>query len=370
MITIKHVKTLDGQTTHLQIASAKDYTLDADNRLLLLPGLIDSHISLGASNKDEWASAVKDLVRGGITTVLDIPSQDSPSNSKQDLEHKRHLIDERLSQLNIPLHYFLYHQGNSEFVEEMGLAKSLMIGSLLLLSHDYVLDEPSWDRIFQIAAWENIPLVINSRNENAWKEAPFKKTDETLLEKAIYYAEKHNAVLYVLNVATQNEVDLIIQANDRSLLIYAETTVQHLFPSNASQSDFLWNAINSGVIDIIGSGYHIKEQNQDRLITNGKNFDFLNPIFILPMLLSAYHEGKTTLETIVRLTRVNLYDIFRLERKDQDAVLVNLEEEQVVQRVNKTHSSEMKLKGWPVYTIVNGQIYNFSQSGNDFIHVE
>jgi dihydroorotase len=302
--------------------------------------------------------------------VLDSPSPDLPCENKQDLMQKRENVDQHLLDLHIPLHYLLYNKGNSKYIDEMGVEKSLIIGSMIVLTPDHeALEERFWNRIFQMAAWEDLPIVINSRDENSWQHAKFKGPDETLLEKAIYYAESQNARLVVLNIATPDELDLIEQARDRSLLIYAETTPLHLFPQEPSRVDFLWDALQRGAIDIIGSGYRSDVQDQERLLWSGENFDFSNPVFLLPLLLSAYHEGKMTLENIVRVTRGNLHDIFSLEKKDIDLVLIDLEEEHVVQRVSKNQSIEMKLKGWPVYTIVKGEIFTPSKGGVHLTHV-
>ncbi len=109
------------------------------------------------------------------------------------------------------------------------------MGNILLFNPDDSLDDDLWDRIFQISAWEDLPIIINSQSENTWQQVGFKAAGEVFLEKAIYYAERQNTRLYVLNVSTQEEIRLIQNARAKSLLIYAETTLAHL-----SRKDFLW----------------------------------------------------------------------------------------------------------------------------------
>jgi len=358
MTTFKNIKTLDGQILDLHIPSHSDQNIDAGGELLLIPGLIDPHISLGFLKNERWQFGVESAIRGGIATVLDIPSKDSSNASKHGMKHKKDDVDKQLIDLKMPLHYFPYVKGNSEHIENLGTQKDLTMGSLILFEReDNPLDDKAWNRIFQIAAWEDLPIIINSNNENTWKNARFKEPNESLLEKAIYYAEKQNTRLYVLNISNKDELKLIQGGKESSLLIYTETTPQHLFPENPSQADFLWEAINKGTIESIGSGYHVDEQEQERLIWQGANFDFLNPIFFLPRLLTAYHEKKVTLENIVRLTRVNFHDIFRLERGDKNFILIDLEREESVQRVSKNQSYKMVLKGWPEYVILGGSVF-------------
>lgn len=364
MITIKNVKTLDGQITDLRIPSPLNQNLDGEGRLFLFPTCIDPHISLGSPKRENWLFGVESAIRGGISTLLDIPSKDAPSASKQELQQKKQEVDKQLSHLKVPLHYYPYVKSNSKHVEDLGSQKQLTMGSLILLGQDdYVLDDSAWDRIFQIAAWEDLPVIINARNENAWQHARFVDPHESLLEKAIHYAERQNTRLYVFNIAKEEELKLIQDARARSLLIYAETTPQHLFSKDSSKTDLLWEALNNGTIESIGTGWSVEEQEQERLIWRGSNFDFLNPIFFLPFLLTAYHEKKITLENIVRLTRVNFYDIFKLDREDKDFVLVNLEREEAIQRVDKNQTQEIKLKGWPEYTIIKESIFKSSPGG-------
>ncbi len=54
MITLKNVKTLDGQTTDIQHSSPKNHVIDGEKKLMLIPGLIDSHLSCGSPEQDNW----------------------------------------------------------------------------------------------------------------------------------------------------------------------------------------------------------------------------------------------------------------------------------------------------------------------------
>lgn len=371
MITIKNVKTLDGKTTDLQVPASLNHQIDAEGRLLLIPGLIDPHISLGSPESENWKLSVESVVRGGFSTVLDIPSSSSPSSNKEELINKKRCVSHLLAELDIPLHYYPYPKAHSKYIEDLGILKNSILGSLVLFQRDENdLEDDAWDRVFQIAAWEDLPVIINSHNENGWKNTKFSERHAGLLEKAMYYAEKQNARLFVLNVATKDELNLIREAREKSLLIYAETTLQHLFKDDPSQSDFLWEAINNGTIESLGSGCHFEEIQQEKLTWRGQSFDFLNPIFFLPLLLTAYHEKKINLENIVRSTRVNLYDIFKLERGGNDFVLVDLEKEETLLKVGENRTSEIVLKGWPEYTVLQDRVFKLSPESYHLMPIE
>lgn len=370
MITIKNVRTLDDQIIDHTIPSSKDCTIEAKEKLLLLPGTIDPHLCFGSIKGDNhnWDLAISSAIRGGVAAAIEIPTQEMPCHNQTNLNEKKTIIEERLSHLHIPLPYFFYAKADLEEVDGLGRMKPLIKGIAIQLDADQreELDD-RWERLFQMAAWEDLPLVLNCWQKT--EEAKIEGQYEELLEKAIGYTEKQNARLYVLNVATQRQLDIIQEARKKSLLIYAETTPQYLFQEDQFQADCLWKALREGVIETIGSGYHADEQGPERVLFHGGNFNFLNPIFFLPLLLTARQEGKISMEQLIRATRLNVPDILDLDEvKDSpDAVLVDVEQEERVQRIDKKRSVNLSLKGWPVYTILQGNLFSSPHVGYDLI---
>ena len=249
-----------------------------------------------------------------------------------------------------------------EQIDQIKMEKQMIKGIVIHLDQEKreILDN-NWDGLFRLASQEDIPIVINLCNENSEKP-PMVKEEKTLLEMAIHYVEKWSNRLYILNVATQKEIDLIQEARKRSLLIYAETTPQHLFPEDLSKANHLWKALNNNVIETIGSGYNINQQGQDRVLFKGGNFSLLDPIFFLPFLLTAVNEKKIPLEKLVSLTSLNMQDIFELNRT-QDFVLVDMEKEQTIKKIHSGHTVSVKLKGWPIYTIIRDRIFSSPTQG-------
>lgn len=361
MITIKNMRTLDGEINDFQIPSFRDQIIQAEGKLYLFPGVIDPHISLGSFTYKNWKFGLESALRGGVTTILDIPPKDS---NGQGAQQKKEEVDEQLQKLQMPFQYFPYLKGNAPNTGDIAIQKNFTMGILLLFQkEDHYFDDQKWDKVFQAAAWTDLPVIVNAYQENQWESQRFIGPHENLLEKGIFYAEKHNARLYVFNVSNQEELKVIQEARKRSLLIYAETTLEHLFPKDSSKADFLWEALNKGIVDSLGSGYCVDKQMEERLLWRGGNFDFLNPIFFLPFLLTAYHAKKITVENIVRLTRVNYYDIFKLERGNNHFILVDLDKQESVQRISNHQSMDLTLQGWPVYTIIQGNIFHSPGNG-------
>ncbi len=73
-------------------------TLDAHGKLLL-PGLVDAHAHLrepGATHKEDFGSATRAALAGGVTTVLDMPTDDPWTVTPEDFTAKRALAERRI----------------------------------------------------------------------------------------------------------------------------------------------------------------------------------------------------------------------------------------------------------------------------------
>ena len=68
-----------------------DRVIDARGKIVL-PGLIDPHVhvrDLGQSEKEDWTTASMAALRGGITTVFDMPNNKPPTINLHNLRLKR-----------------------------------------------------------------------------------------------------------------------------------------------------------------------------------------------------------------------------------------------------------------------------------------
>lgn len=356
MITVKNARTLDGKISDYTIPSDGEHvTIEANKKLLLLPGVIDSHLCLGDPSSENWKLEIQAAIKGGITTVIDVPCPPFSCNTKKNMAEKEQLIAKQMKTVEVPIHYFFYSQASPQNQDSIDLVKGVSMGVVLSDLDQKAVDDDAWNRIFQLAAWSNMPVVVNARNENAYGAFLSKETgkEESLLEKVLYYTEKHANSLYILNVSTEDELNLIQHARKGSMLIHAETTPQHLFPQDF-KTDLLWDALNKGSIDTIGSGYNLFHDAHPSGHWYGSHVSHLE--LLLPLLLNASYEKRITIETVVKLTSLNIKKIFRFS-KTRDAVLVDLDKERTIYQVSGDPSSAKKLKGWPEYTILNGRVF-------------
>ena len=97
----------------------------------------------------------------------------------------------------------------------------------------------------------------------------------------------------------------------------------------AEDQQVLWEALNTGVIDFIGTD-HAPHTIAEKSQPYGQSPSGIPSIdLLLPLLLNAVNEGKMTLEKLIEVSRTNIEKIFRLQAND-DYVLVDLNLERIV----------------------------------------
>ncbi|MEM1282209.1 MAG: dihydroorotase [Chlamydiota bacterium] len=404
MLTIKNVKLLDGTVGEHTIDSDEPFLIDAEGRLTLLPALIDPHVHFrtpGAEYKENWKSAAHAAVSGGVTCVFDMPNTNPPCTNVENLDAKFELIDKQLEEVEIPLRYHLYYGADAERLETLGHVKNRVVGLKIYMGSStggLTMDDPSaLDRAFQLAAQHDVIVSVHAEDEEIMKansekykgsndpsthskirsrEAAIKAT-----QQAIDLAEKHGTQLLICHTSTAEEIDMIRKAKKRQLLVYCEVSTHHLFLNESDYDHLLtlalvnpplrtprdqeaiWQGIHDGTVDFIGTD-HAPHTLEEKTKPYGQAPSGMPGIqTLLPLLLNAYNEKKITLEKIVRLTHINIEQIFGLER-NQDFVLVDLElmkEVQVSELKSKCGWSPyagMRLKGWPIYTILKGKVFH------------
>lgn len=404
MLTLKNVKNLSGNVHTVAIKSDEEFTLDGEGKLTIMPAIIDAQVHFcvpGAKHKEDWKTGARAAIAGGITTVFDMPDNTPITVNKESLAEKRKEIDAQLGEVKIPLRYHLFLAAHKDHLTGIGPAKSQMIGIKVYLSAtagNLLLSETTaLERVFQLCAQENIVLSLHPEdaemiryNQGLFRQAADPAVHSKIYDrnvaakgtqKAIELAEKYGTVLCLMNVSTRDELELIKGAKKAELLVFAGTTPQHLFLTEKDyekwgtkvqidppirpqeDQDALWKGIQEGVIDFITSDHSPHLLNEKKQPYGQAPSGIPSIETMLPLLLNAYHEGKISLEQIVKLTRVNIEDIFTLPHHD-DVVLVDLEKVQEVRderlktKCGWSPFSGRILKGWPIFTVLKGKVYN------------
>jgi dihydropyrimidinase len=135
--------------------------------------------------------------------------------------------------------------------------------------------------------------------------------------------------------------------------------------------DALWAGLADGTIDVVASD-HVprKRATKEKPIWQASQ-GFPGTATILPVLLSeGYHKGRLGLQRIAQLLTSRPAEIFGIDTRkgflnpgaDADIAIVDLEKEREVKADELGSYSDYSLydgwtlKGWPVLTMVRGQV--------------
>jgi len=192
--------------------------------------------------------------------------------------------------------------------------------------------------------------------------------------------------LYIPHVTIGKGVELIRESMKEGVMVTGETCPHYLThtkdcskgslatvdPPLREKQDIarLWDGIKEGVIKCIGTDHapHLKKFKRDVF---GDTRGFPGTGTLLPVLLSeGFHKSRISLNEVVSVSSRNAAKVFGMYPKkgcirvgsDADLTIVDLEKEVEVNPDLLNSASDFtlfdgwKLKGWPVMTIVRGEV--------------
>jgi dihydroorotase len=406
MMFIKNATSLDGNTIDLTRPSEDDQVLDAHG-LLLMPALIDPHVHFrtpGYEHKENWETAAKASLCGGYTTVFDMPNTHPATITEERLKEKKALIDAQLAQAGIPLRYHLYFGVDKHHFEEIVKVKDSIIALKIYMGSstgDLLMnDASSLHAAFALAEAHDLLVCVHAEDERMIEAhqklyvghhdfATHSKIRSpavalSAVKTAIDLSRLYHTRLHILHISTQEEVLCIKKAKEEGLSVTCETTPHHLFlnttvyPSLQGQAQvnpplrepfhnqILLDALHEGIIDVIGSDHapHTLEEKQRPYGIAPSGMPGIETT--LPLLLTAYHQKKISLQQIIQWTRYNIETIYQLPPND-DLILVDLHQKKTIlnhllhTRCGWSPFANHTLQGWPIYAVVKGQIYHLEQ---------
>jgi dihydroorotase len=369
----KNILIIDGKIKQLTSETVTvDKVIDAKNNIVM-PGMIDAHVHFrepGLTHKEDFLTGSRAAAKGGVTTIIDMPNTIPPTNTLGRLEEKRELA--KKSVVNYGFN-FAASVNNIDLLKKVKNVASVKVffdisTGELMIDNDHTLK-----KIFQ-----NSKIIsVHAEGDNVLK--------------AIELIKNTKNRLYLCHIALENELS-IIKKNNIKNKVFVEVTPHHLFltkeddkdgftkmkPSLKTKQDqeALWQALQKNKIHTIGSDHapHTKEEKE-----NG------NPPFgvpgvetTLPLMLDAVNKERLTLSQVQRLCCENPAKIFRIQNKglikegfDADLTIIdmNLENEvkneEMFTKCKWSPFNGFKLKGWPIMTIVNGNIIYDNGNIND-----
>lgn len=403
MLEIRKIQTINGHRISRLIDSQETRSIEAEH-LMLFPALIDPHVHFrtpGAEHKENWETAAKAAIAGGISTVFDMPNNHPPIVTETSFKEKKRLIDTQIARVGIPLRYRLFFGADAKHLHELPKVKDEIVGLKIYMGSStgglLMSERSALEEAFRIAAAHNILIAVHAEDEELIQLNRKKYADRSdpavhsairnpsvaarSVALAIELGKKHNVRLYIVHVSCREELDLIRAAKKEGIQVYAEAAPHHLFLHEAAYANLgmkglvnpplrhmcdceaLWEAVNDDTIDTIGSDHapHTLAEKTGPFGSAPSGFPSIELYFSL--LLNAYHEKKLSLEKIVSLTHTRPQIIFNLPL-NEDIVLVDLEKKKTVKDCNLKTKAKWSpyagwtLKGWPRYMILDGKFFD------------
>jgi dihydroorotase len=374
-------------------------TIDCRN-LHILPGVIDSQVHFrepGLDHKEDLETGSRAAVAGGVTCVFEMP------NTKPTTTTAERLADKVARARNRMFCDFAFYVGgtrdniadiNALEQREGSAGIKVFAGSStgdLLVEDDTGL-EAIISKLTRRAAFHSED-EMRLRDRVSFQRAgdasshPIWRDEEAArlcTERLIAIARKHGKRIHVLHISTAEELPLLAASRD---ITTVEVTPHHLTMSaedyarlgtklqmnppvrEARHRDALWQAITSGLVDVLGSDHapHTLEEKAKPYPQSPSGMTGVQTL--VPMMLNHVNAGKLTLERFVDLTSHGPNRIFNMAYKgrimegyDADFTIVDMNRTETItnnwieSRSQWTPYDGVKVKGWPVGTIVRGRL--------------
>jgi allantoinase len=384
--------------------------VDAKGRLVL-PGMIDMHVHFrdpGFTEREDFESGTRSAAAGGVTTVVDMPNT-TPSVVSAEAIREKVGIAQGKALVDFGL---------------IGGAGELDSGTLLAMAEEGIVGYKSFmiARFKELAASDGqmlenfmtisetgLPCLIHAENQDivargmekakslgridpiAHAEFRPAVAEDEAATRTIMLAGESNVHLHICHMSTEGSAEALAWAKMNGQNVTGETSANYLLLNadimkeigpyakidpplrEPEDQEALWDALNSGVIDVIASDhapYPKKEKDKGwenifEAPSGGTGIQTQ-----LPLMLDSMDQGKITLERLIEAFSENPAQIMGLyPRKgalipgaDADIVIVDpdasfeIVAEDLYSKQKVTAFEGYKGKGIPVTTIVRGEI--------------
>jgi carbamoyl-phosphate synthase/aspartate carbamoyltransferase/dihydroorotase len=331
--------------------------------MLKLPGLIDPHVHLrepGATHKEDWDTGTAAALAGGFTLVLAMPNTKPPVTEAETLAQALGAARQKAR-----CDYAQYLGAGPENVTSAAALAMQTAGLKLYLDQTYGplrLDDMSlWQAHF--ARWPvGRPIVAHAESRT--------------LAAVILMAGLYNRPVHLAHVALREEILLIRKAKEQGLPVTCEVTPHHLFlsqedlpalgagrgevrPRLATPADreALWQ--NLDIIDCFATDHapHTPAEKDGSQPPPG----FPGLETALPLLLTAVHAGRLSVDDLVQRMVINPRRIFNLPEQRETWIEVDeaaewqIQASQTYTRCGWTPFEGQRVRGRIVRVVLRGQ---------------
>uniref|UniRef100_A0A8C4S7Z4 Multifunctional protein CAD n=1 Tax=Erpetoichthys calabaricus TaxID=27687 RepID=A0A8C4S7Z4_ERPCA len=333
-------------------------------KLIRLPGLVDVHVHLrepGATYKEDFASGTAAALAGGITMVCVMPN-----TAPAIVDQGTFTLAQKLAQEGARCDYSLFLGASSDNATTLPSIAGGAAGLKMYLNDTF-----STLRMDNVSLWmehfekwpKHLPIVAHAERQT--------------IAAILMVAQLYQRSVHICHVARKEEIHLIRAAKQKGIQVTCEVAPHHLFlcednvkeiglgraevrPMLGTKEDMdaLWE--NLDVIDCFASDHapHTVEEKDGRNPPPG----YPGLETMLPLLLNAIHEGRLTVDDIIKRMYENPLRIFSLPAQENTYVEVDLEHEWVIPSHMQFTKSKwtpfegMKVKGKVRRVVLRGEV--------------
>ena len=405
-VVARHIASIDDLS-----AATASREIDATG-LHLLPGVIDTQVHFrepGMTEAEDLESGSRAAVLGGVTAVFEMPNTRPPTTSAEALADKLARAQGRMW-----CDHAFYVGASADNVDQLGVLERLpgCCGVKLFMGSStgdlLIDDEATIRRVLQNARRR---IAVHAEDEERLKARAFMarrgvrnhpvwRDEETAFiatARIVRLAVEERRRIHLLHVSTAQEMALLGEHKD---IASVEVTPQHLtlaapdcYESLGTKAQMnppirearhrhaLWRALLLGVVDVVGTDHapHTLAAKARDYPDSPSGMPGVQTL--MPLMLDHANHGRLSLLQLVDVTSAGPARLFGIVGKgrlavgyDADFTLVDLQAEKVIEndwiasKCGWTPFAGRRVSGWPVGTIVRGDVVMWEGELADAAH--
>lgn len=384
-----------------EIKEEEGLIIDATNKIVT-PGFIDIHVHLrepGFEYKEDIATGTRAAAAGGFTTVCCMPN----TYPVIDNAAVANFVRERALRSGVvnvlPIGAITKNQADLELSE---IANLVAAGCVAISDDgepvkksDIMRNALEYAKMFDIPVLshcEDVNLSSNGQMHEGYYSTYYglkgipAAAEEIMVARDILLSRLTGAHIHICHVSTKGSIELIKRAKKEGVNITCEVTPHHLTLTDSIVGTYdpdtkvnpplrsiedveaMLEAIKDGVIDCIATDHAPHELESKDCEYEMADFGISGLETAIPVVMSLVKENKLDLNKMVSLFTTNPAQIIGIDKGTlevggvADITIIDPELEKVVDpngfysKGKNTPYKGQKFTGWPIMTIVNGEI--------------
>lgn len=370
---------------------------------IVAPGFIDMHVHLrepGDEQKETIKTGSRAAAAGGFTSVACMANTKPVCDDVSMIKHIKEVAN-RNAQVNI-LPIGACTMGlEGQIITQIG--EMQRFGAVAFSDDGKPIENAKvFRRVLEYAGMFNAPVISHSEDLNLSKNGSMNEgiistmlglpgipnsAESAAVARDIELAYNFGK-LHIAHISTKDSVELIRQAKKEGVKVTCETAPHYLTLTEDAVGDYNTNAkmspplrteedrkelieaIQDGTIDIIATDHAPHTQDDKNVEFNNASFGVVGLETAIPIIYDKFVKTKLiSLERMVELMSTKPAEIFNLTGKGTLAIGNNADitviDPKMTKKVDKneflskgrnTPFDGWELTGWPVLTIVNGEV--------------